>query len=215
MGWLLISFLAFVAFLVFDWYKKNFLGAQVPRAKGILPIFGNMFDCMKDPEHLYLWSTKAHKEYGEIFKSNVLGLEIVNVSGSANRTLAAASRNRPDFAKELVHDVGNGMFSLDLGRRHTALKKLMKPFLMSAKYQDTINRVLTPHLERLCEQLKKSDGQIVDMGDLMKTYMFDAFSDLCFGAELDSTKDDSIYKAWQNVSTIPVRLFHSILLFFF
>lgn len=198
---LLLAVAVILLLLLVDFLRKNYTGLPLPHLTAF-PVVGNALQLFSNPEQAHQVLADVSARFGHnSWKFNIFGREVAVLTGKDPELLKrafVANRNHPQDQKDVLNDVSAGIFNLDIGPHHLAVKKAFRPFLMTSKYQDTVSRVLNAHCQRMVDSLKAQDGKVIDVQAMTSRFMFDALADLTLGAKLNNDSN-SLFQDWSRV----------------
>ncbi|KAJ0175528.1 hypothetical protein K1T71_008687 [Dendrolimus kikuchii] len=133
--------------------------AKLPGPKGI-PIFGNMFDIWLDPEGLFVFARKLHKDYGGLSKVTGFMYRCVNISNPEDleTVLSLPKFNEKWIPYLFLHPwLGNGLLVSNGDRWHHRRKLLTPAFHFNILKRFSV--IFSEQAEELFEIIEKEVGK--------------------------------------------------------
>jgi len=169
-----------------------------------LPVIGETLQFFRDPDY----ASRRHREYGDLFKTRLLGQPTIFVRGAEASRFVLTHENDyfqvswPPSVKALL---GPRSLALQTGAIHRQRRKLMAQAFQPralADYVPTMATISTGYMQRWCDQ-----GEFTWYPELRR-YTFDIAAKLFMG--LDGAADTEMgewFEVWdRGLFSIPLRL---------
>lgn len=169
-----------------------------------LPFIGHTLQFLNDPD----FASKRHRQYGSIFKAQILGQRTIFLKGAEANTFVLTHENKyfqvewPDSVKKLL---GPLSLALQTGHVHMQRRKLMAQAFQPralAGYVPAMSEICDRYVERWAKQ------QTLTWYPELRNLTFDIAGKLLVGLDnAHATAMGHLFEVWcQGLFTLPLQL---------
>ncbi|MEN9215716.1 MAG: cytochrome P450 [Gloeomargarita sp. HHBFW_bins_162] len=177
---------------------------QLPPGRFSLPFIGETLEFFSDPE----FARKRHHEFGEIFRTNLLGQNTIFIKGVAANQFILENENRyfqvtwPPSTRMLL---GNLSLALQTGEQHQSRRKILVQAFMPralSSYIPTIESITASYCNKWHQQREFA------WYPELRNYTLDIACKLLVGIDQGSrTRLGQLFETWcQGLFSIPIDL---------
>ncbi|XP_071728953.1 probable (S)-N-methylcoclaurine 3'-hydroxylase isozyme 2 [Rutidosis leptorrhynchoides] len=179
----------FCIFFVAKLFSSN-TKKTLPPGPPTLPIIGNLHQVVASPGNPHIWTANFAKKYGPLI-SVQLGKEVMVVASSPEAAigilktqdhLLSARAVPAAFKQENV--VPHSLLWADSDQTWKSLRTLSRSEMFSAKALEAQSQLKEKKVEDLLAFLRKNEGRVIDIYDIVFTTLFNTLSSTIFGVEM-------------------------------
>ncbi|KVI04742.1 probable (S)-N-methylcoclaurine 3'-hydroxylase isozyme 2 [Cynara cardunculus var. scolymus] len=191
----MLLFFLFTSFFALLFIKLTFSKTikNLPPSPPTLPIIGNLHQ-IGDKPHISI--TNFAKEYGPLMSLR-LGSQLLVVASSPETAMEILKFQDRSFSSRFVPSTFRQSsilpYSLiwsDCDQTWRTLRTVCRTELFSPKAMETHSRVREEKISDMLEFLRNKQGEVVDIGELVFTTLFNTLSCIIFGQDFIDLKDE-------------------------